>query len=125
MNRWHLSTLVAGIGILTAAAILAEVPSRDVSDSLYPVTTKLVIAGIVVIIGALVAATTRNWPNRRLFLVAAALIVIAALAYPVSHADQDKPVIFSPGLLFPLGVMFGGTSLVIAVFRSVRQGSRG
>lgn len=125
MNRWHLGTLLVGIGLLAAAAVLANVPSRDVSDSLYPVTSKLVIVGIVVIIGALVAATTRNWPNKRLFLVAAVLLVIAAVAYPISVSDQDKPVIFSPGLLFPIGVTLGALSLVIAVFRSLRRCSRG
>lgn len=116
---------MVGIGILVAAAVLANVPSRDVSDSLFPVISKLVIAGIMVIIGAIMAAATRNWPNRRLFLVAAVLLIIAAVAYPISVSDQDKPVIFSPGLLFPIGVALGAPSLVIAAFRSLGKRSRG
>ncbi|MEJ6549785.1 hypothetical protein PQI66_09545 [Corynebacterium sp. USCH3] len=83
------------------------------------------VGGILLILTVGVAAVSFRWPDKVLALVTAACFIIAALAYPTSRADQNLPVIFSLGVLYPLGRALGLACLLVLVFRVARRLFRG
>ena len=119
------------VGLLTAvalfgiAAALAQILPRDTADDLYSLISSLVAGGILLILVVGVAAVSDRWPDKVLALVTAACFIIAALAYPTSRADQNLPVIFSLGVLYPLGRALGLACLLVLVFRVARRLFRG
>lgn len=104
-----------------AAAALTDLPSRETSDALFPLISILVQGGVLLVILVGVAALTYRCSNSAVFVGAVLLLAAAAAAYPTFLSDQNKPVIFSPGLFFPVGIAFGGPALVVSIFREVKR----
>lgn len=110
-------TLITAICCLGLAAALAKLLPRDTGDDLYPFISALAAGGILLIVVAGVAVVSVRWSNRVLALVTAVCLVIAAVAYPTSQAEQDLPVVVSFGTLYPLGGTLGLACLLVLVVR--------
>jgi hypothetical protein len=127
MGKEHDRSNVYGLGLAAALLLflaaggLAKLPAREASDALYPVISKIVLGGILLIILVVVAALTYRWANKAVLITAVLLLAAAASAYPTSHADQNKPVIFSLGLLFPIGGAVGSAALLVFIFREFKR----
>lgn len=121
----YVAGLLVAVTVFGLAGALANFLPRRTADDLYPFISSLVASGILLILVVGVAAVSDRWPDKVLALVTAAFFIIAAIAYPTSRAEQNLPVIFSPGLLYPLGRALGLACLLVLVFRVTRRRFRG
>lgn len=116
----YVAGLLVAVAAFGLAGALANFLPRETSDDLYPFISSLVAGGILLILVVSVAAVSFRWPDEVLALVTVAFFIIAAIAYPTSRAEQNLPVVFSLGVLYPLGRALGLASLLVLVFRVVR-----
>ena len=103
-----------GTSVAVMAVFCALLISRIGGDRLYWLSSSLTLAAILVVASTLVTAVM--WfRSLKIHLALGLLLLIAiVLARPISQKDQSEPVVFSMGLIFPIG-----TLLLIAILVSL------
>lgn len=105
--------IAAGIFVLTGS-VTTSLP-RPISDELFPVFAIAVRIGIAIAAATTVSVLFRSRSIGFLLVLFAGSISIALLFLPMSISEQNEPVIFTPSILYPLGIVVAtGTTIVIA-----------
>lgn len=108
-----IGTLLA-IVLSAAAFVVTKGLPRDTADSLYWMTSTLTVAAILTALATLISVLFHRQSLRFHIILAVLSAIIGLAAYPISIKDQNEPVIFSFGLLAPLGIgVFIATFVVI------------
>ncbi|WP_278314701.1 hypothetical protein [Lolliginicoccus levis] len=108
-------TLVTGLSI--AAFFVAKRLPRDTADSLHGLTATLILLAILAFLVTFISVFFRQQSMTFHWILAFLAAAIAVAAYPISKADQDVPVIFSLGILNPVGVGVCIATVVLILFR--------
>lgn len=111
-------TLLIGYGtaiaLVVAVAIFVQLLPREVSDDLYNLYSYVVLAAVVLMITATISALFRNRSLKFLLALLFGSLLAALSLLPVYLGEKNMPVVFSPGIITPLGVVVStGTALVI------------
>lgn len=105
--------------LVAAAALISKAPSRETADSLYWLTSTLIVAAMLAFLVTAISVLFRR-RSLKFHIILAALAAAAALAaYPTSSRDQDLPVVFSWGIFTPVGTGVCIATVIVIASRTL------
>lgn len=114
-------TAVVGGGVVAAlvvaAFLVSKGPSRDTADRLYWLAATLTVAAVLTFLVTAISILFRRRSLRFHIALAALAASVALAALPTSNRDQDLPVVFSWGILTPVGAGVCVATVVVMVSR--------
>lgn len=108
------------LALFIAAGATAKILPRDTADSLRWLVMSLILLGTVALSATIFSVALRRRSNRFVASAFVASAVIAGAFLPAYLADQDKPVIFSPGLFTAFGTIACAGIAVVLTARLLR-----
>lgn len=103
--------------VVGLAIFLRRVLPSEVSDDLYSVFSTLVLVSLLLLCLAIVNLATLKASRKFLCVMSVVAFVVASIGYLFSWHRSADPVIFSPALLFPLGLAIFLSLVIIMIFR--------
>lgn len=119
-GRRRRTAVVGGVvvaALVVTAFLVSKVPSRNTADRLYWLTSTLTVAAVVTFLVTAISILFRRRSLRFHLALAALAASVALAALPTSNRDQDLPVVFSWGILTPMGAGVCVATVVAIVSR--------
>lgn len=122
-NRTKIYLLGAAGGIIAffSAIVVASVSGFGDFDTAFPIVTVLATVGTALLATVGVSVATYRWPDKLLLTTAAVLLIAATIARPLYFRPQDTLILFTPAMVFPVGIILGTPALMIATFRMLKD----
>lgn len=103
--------------LLVTAFLVSKVPSRDTADRLYWLTSTLTVAAVLAFLVTAISILFRRMSLRFHIGLATLAASVALASLPTSNREQHLPVVFSWGILTPVGAGVCVATVVVIVSR--------